>query len=227
MARPKVSEFLAGLTQPSGSFKLSPFGVDETQRGVSEKSRRTFVHNLVHEVGTSQTDESVDFFDVPPSSSKTRVKLKYTIINRGATGPASNEYQATVRRRKARKLKEAISDLATWQASDEFCIQTSPILDKVREFVRDLGPAPNEGNTRAVLRYVRDSFLDGGWEKYREAKVRQAVEGVLELLASADELTPKDVKDCRAELEATGLQPFPISGLLAERKAAENGEEAP
>jgi hypothetical protein len=71
--------------------------------------------------------------------------------------------------------------------------------------------APEEGNTRAALRDVRDTFLDGGWAKYRSAKVRRGVAAVLMTLAEADEVTPGDVEATYARLRSLGLDPVACS----------------
>lgn len=67
-----------------------------------------------------------------------------------------------------------------------------------------------DGNAREVLRRLRDTFLDGGWERFEaDPEAREAVEEVLMFLASADVVTSRDVLLCGKLLPSRGFRPLP------------------
>ena len=97
----------------------------------------------------------------------------------------SANYLATVRRREAGSAAKIVRNLASRATDDHFIVWTEEALESLRRSVGVLADAEesaypeHEGNACEVLREVRDSFLNGGWQKYREPGVAEAVAGIL------------------------------------------------
>ncbi len=62
-----------------------------------------------------------------------------------------------------------------------------------------------EGNTRELLRRLRDSLMNGGWDDYRRKQVRSLAETVLRYLGEAEVVSPTDVGRISGELDEAGL----------------------
>ncbi|MGO8691733.1 MAG: hypothetical protein ACLQLG_19095 [Thermoguttaceae bacterium] len=135
----------------------------------------------------------------------------YTTQPRKKMGSAN--YLATVRRREAGSAAKIVRNLASRATDDHFIVWTEEALESLRRSVGVLADAEesaypeHEGNACEVLREVRDSFLNGGWQKYREPGVAEAVAGILGKLAQADEVVADDVDAAMATLFDLGLEP--------------------
>ena len=125
----------------------------------------------------------------------------------------SPEYLATIRRRKSSKIKQMIGSLAKKASRDDFEAFTFKVVYEVRELLTQLSSVPNEGNTREILRQIRDSFLDGGHEKYRNRKAREVAEAIFERLSQADDVTPDDVDLVSDKFDDGGLA-WPLPALF-------------
>ena len=105
----------------------------------------------------------------------------------------SPEYVATLRRKLADKIRSLVSGLAQEADRPDFAVATHPIVAAIRRALEQLSDAEFEGNAREILRQIRDSMMNGGWEKYRDTHVRDiAVQGA-RLLSTKDEVGPSHV----------------------------------
>ena len=131
-----------------------------------------------------------------------------------------------VRRRKCRELSTSISDLAEHVGREDFVVCTYPILKRVNEFLVMLKDADGEGNAREILRQVRNTLMNGGWNKYRDPAVRQTATDVLNSLAEADQVLPQDVNTVFDRLYQAGLNPVgsPVF-VSADEDETRNGQE--
>lgn len=168
--------------------------------------------SLYHELGPeleNQTAEEVVDIDQTP----TRVVFKSHVITRGAKGLRSPQYLATIRRRGARTIATLIEALGTRARSEDFPVWTHEPLDKLRGLIHTLTEAEefshpeHEGNSSEILRQLRDTFLNTGWERYRESVVRDAAVSILQHLAVADEVSADDASRALDQLLALGLNP--------------------
>jgi 5,10-methenyltetrahydromethanopterin hydrogenase len=100
---------------------------------------------------------------------------------------------ATIRRRKAARIETAIIGLEKRANRDDFEAYTFKVVEDIRDLLIQLAEVHREGNTREILRQIRDTFLDGGHEQYKKPHVRILVASVFQKLAEADEVTPEDV----------------------------------
>lgn len=168
--------------------------------------------NLYHELGPqleNQTAEAVVDIDETP----TRVVFKSHVITRGAKALRSPHYLATIRRRGARMIAALIEALATHVQSEEFAVWTHEPLEKLRGLIYRLTEAEefsdpeHEGNSCEILRQLRDTFLNAGWERYREPAVRDAAVSILQRLAAADEVSADDAYSAMDQLLDLDLDP--------------------
>jgi transcriptional regulator with XRE-family HTH domain len=129
----------------------------------------------------------------------------------GGTGdsacPRAVAEWAGIRGERLHSLAAAVLDLGRHAKREDFSTCTHAVFDQFRGTISELMKASQEGNTRAALRDLRDTFLDGGWDRYRSAAVRRGVANILASLAAAEEVTPRDVDVTLTKLHGLGLQP--------------------
>lgn len=150
----------------------------------------------VHEPGTP-TGNMTTSRVIPAKDRDTEVRL---ISRVGTYSPA---YYAAVRRKRASLIAKKIANLETQshRAGLDFSACTLPITEALKDLIGSvLIDSESEGNSREVLRVVRDSFLNGGWMHYRRQEQRQRAISSLDLLANQEEITPKHVETAIAAL---------------------------
>jgi hypothetical protein len=163
---------------------------------------------LLHELGTGLTGSTIEESRwLPPSFRPTLVTVKSEVIARGANALHSPEYLAVVRRRKAKSLADAILGLSKHSSRDDFAACTYPVVKQCNELIAILMNAEREGNTREFLRRVRNTFLNGGWNMYRDRNTREAVAAALQRLSCADYVEPEEAEGVFNALYALGLDP--------------------
>jgi hypothetical protein len=114
--------------------------------------------------------------------------------------------------------------LAKKARQDDFEAFTFKVLEEIRELLVQLTDVQREGNTREILRQIRDTFLDGGHERYRAPKARDLVAAIFERLSEADEVMPEDVDQVWDELYDGGLSaPLPAIFVVEEAKEHRDG----
>jgi hypothetical protein len=146
------------------------------------------------------------------------------VVTETASRRNSPAYLAAVRRRKCVTIRKMLASLAKKARRDDFEAFTFKVVDEIRELLIQLTTVQNEGNTREILRQIRDSFLDGGHERYRDPKARKLVESILKHLSEADELTPEDVDQVWDDLYDGGLSaPIPAVFTVEEGKEEADG----
>lgn len=161
---------------------------------------------ITHEAGSFDRDLFEEHTSrIAPSNEPTVVTFVSRVIVRPARRLKSSEYLATVRRRGCRKLATMVQQLAPRADADDFHAHTYPLVKQLRDDLAKIQEASSEGNAREVLRQVRDSLMDGGWESYRNAEARQAVSELLEELAAMEHVEPECAERAREMLESLGL----------------------
>lgn len=116
-------------------------------------------------------------------------------------------YMASVRRRQAHNLARAVAELEKYSEQEDFTAYTFSVFNQLKTLIADLTAEDKEGNAREILRQLRNSFLDCGWEQYRKPEVRQTAVAILNRLAEAEEVVPQDVKAVFKQLLQIGLNP--------------------
>lgn len=209
-------------------------GIDtDFEVGTDSKIREKVLHapTLFHEVGDNFSgSDMTDWFEVPPSRHATKVVVRSIAIPPSGNRRPSPEYLASLRRRKTKKIAESIVALSRHAQDEGFALWTEKVVDDLRKAIQFLSDEeefcdpPHEANSCEVLRQVRDSFLNGGWEKYRRPEVRGAALSVLKRLSGQDEVSGEDVSSAFDELLQAGLDGavFPIQGMFAD-----DNEEVP
>ena len=97
----------------------------------------------------------------------------------------------------ADQIRSLVSGLAHEVDRPDFAVATHPIVTAIRRALEQLSDAKFEGNAREILRQIRDSMMNGGWEKYRDPHVRDIADQGTKLLSTKDEVGPSDVEKLR------------------------------
>jgi hypothetical protein len=133
--------------------------------------------------------------------------------------PSPNQSEPSpLRKLGVAKLVAEIRCLRDYQDhAEDFHLRTSSVLETLRELLARLDVTDKEHAACEILRQVRDSFYDGGWNAYRDEKTRQGVIELLERhLISADVVRPATAEQSCDELLALGLRPVrAIPGLFS------------
>jgi len=163
---------------------------------------------ILHELGGDLTsnDVHVDRW-VKPSTVWTQVRVSSRVESHVAQRMTSPHYLATIRRRESQKLCELLSSLAEHENREDFSVATHPVVEGIRKLLLKLIDAENEGNTREILRRLRDTFLDGGWNKYRATEARALAMSIVRRLAQTEEITAEDAREVFDLLYNAGLRP--------------------
>jgi hypothetical protein len=120
---------------------------------------------------------------------------------------------AALRRRKSKKIAAMIRDLGKHSGKREFAVWTQGVLEELRSLIRQLSDAEQfsereyEGNSCEMLRQLRDTFLNSGWNSYREERVRNCAAAILDHLAIANELGADDAERAMDQLLDMDLNP--------------------
>jgi hypothetical protein len=152
---------------------------------------------------------------IPPSAFPTLVTFK-SKVGASASEPPSNEYFATVRRRKAKNIQASIAGLVKYAERDDFTAWTFPVIQQIKGLLDFLLDAEREGNTREILRQLRDSFMNEGWNNYRREEARILACKILANLASAEEILPEHVNAAFDRLIGVGLGQVPAFAFAPE-----------
>lgn len=176
----------------------------------------TITHELGKDLAGSRTTR---YLSVAPSDEPTIVAVTSQVVTESARRMNSPEYLATVRRRKCEAIEKMVFSLAKKAHRDDFAAFTFKVFDEIRELLGKLTVVPKEGNACEILRQIRDSFFDGGHERYRDPKARDLVRSILTRLSEAEDVTPEDVDEVWDELMDGGLAArFPAIFTVEEGK---------
>jgi hypothetical protein len=170
--------------------------------------------DLYHEIGPQPEDLTIEK-DVPIDqvSPPTLVRVKSHVIAHGARALKSPQYLATIRRRESGTIATLIEGLEAHADSEDFGAWTHEPLERLRRLIHKLTEAEqfsdeeHEGNSCEILRQLRDTFLNTGWERYREQQVRESGLRILRRLAESDEVSADDCYWTMDELLELGLNP--------------------
>lgn len=214
---------MATLPTPRADFSRRARGASDAVSSVDRPDLIQMV--LVHELSSDLVADPIKReLLIEPSAMPTRVTVHSSVAAGAARGLNSPQYLATVRRRRATKLANMFASLAKKAHRDDFGVSTLGIVEEVHELLVLLTDVQREGNTREVLRQVRDTFLDGGHERYRDPKAREVVVAIFDRLAHADEVTPDEVDRVWDELDGGGLSaPIPLMFALSGGEEGSDG----
>ena len=138
---------------------------------------------------------------------------------------SSTNYQASLRRRLCLGLARELGDLELRVAQDDLAVYTYPITDGLRKLLTELADSLTEGNTCEIIRRLRDTFLDGGWNQYRQQKARQAGVDILDFLGQAEKVSTEDADRFFDLLYESGLKPLSMPLLTFTLEDDEEDEE--
>lgn len=200
-----------------GSWSTS----DQATSGFQLREEIKVIHELGSDLmgGTIKKSRLIDTSKTP-----TLVTFESQVVTEAARCMNSPEYLSSVRRRTSGKIKNMLDSLARKAHRDDFEAFTFRVVEEVRELLHQLKDVRSEGNTREILRQVRDTFMDGGHERYRDPKARALVAEIFKRLAEADEVTPEDVDQVWDDLYDSGLAPpMPALFVIEEERDETDG----
>ena len=137
-----------------------------------------------------------------------------TELHRSASVPQAHQataaYQAAIRRGHLQKLAKRFGVVASQSTREDFAVCVFPLSEDIRKTLETLADASHEGNTREILRRVRDTLIDGGWSQYRHQGARTTTIAVLDYLSRTEVVTPQDVQRLSDQMRKSGLN---IAGI--------------
>jgi hypothetical protein len=192
------------LTDVRTATPIMP-GVRDLRVGITHEIGPTFIGS------TTATEQRM----VPPSDAPTRITFFSNVVQSSAARTMrSPAYLASVRRRHMKSLAKEIESWGRQVDRLDFAAVTLPVFERLRDLVaKTLIDIDTEGNTREILRRLRDTLLDGGSNHYRRPEVRGAAVQVLQQLGELEEVTPKHVANAvdllrRQKLATVALGPI-------------------
>ncbi len=188
--------WVENLRSPGQTSDLYFWSIDDSSMLQGGFAKNPYQIPIIKEVGKGSSSLSEDYFEViPPSATPTSLQqVRVRVVGNSDGRQPSTEYLATLRRRKARAIQTAVSDLEPHTAKSDFTSYTFAVLDKIKEALATIADADNEGYSREILRRLRETFMNGGWEQYRLAKSRQVAISILEQVAAATEVSENQLK---------------------------------
>jgi hypothetical protein len=161
---------------------------------------------MIHELGADLIGDAITRrLVIEPSATRTVVHVESRVVTDTAARMNSPAYLATVRRRRCRKIGKLVAALAKKSRRDDFAAFTFKVVDEIRGLLSELTDVESEGNTREILRQIRDTFLDGGHDRYRDSKARDLVADIFERLSQFEEVSCDDVDEVWDELNESGI----------------------
>lgn len=165
-------------------------------------------------------------FSVPASDTPTRVFVKSSVSAQSVREARTAAAIALDRRRKAVKIAKAVASLPTYADALDFHTYVQPVFDQTRMLLSELSAYDRiEGNTCMVLRYIRNSFIHPGWERYRESAVASAMSEILYRLGSVESVKRQDAKAAFASMHELNLRSSLPVTLVAPSEADREGDE--
>jgi hypothetical protein len=163
----------------------------------------------------------------PPAVASTATAAMHYVAVSTQARYSSAAYFATIRRGEIQKIMKIFTSLGQQADREDFAVCFLPIVNGIRQFLDRLADAVSEGNSREILRRLRDTILDGGWSRYRALEAREAAEEIIDFLAGADGVTRDDVKRFSVLLRAKGLKAvcIPVFDLDDEGEGIDVEEE--
>lgn len=114
------------------------------------------------------------------------------------------------RQRQCTEIAAALDGVAGNAAIAHFVSSMDFVVKKLNKLLADLADVPTEGNTREILRQVRNTMMHAGRDQFRDPAKRARAIGVLNRLAVAVDVHPEDVQAAFDELYDAQLDPVGI-----------------
>jgi hypothetical protein len=191
------------------------FKIDSMPRtGAAARELHVTVYHEMGRGGHASPTEQIEV--IPPSRHPTTVRIQVVGVGDASKGLSSPTYMASIRRRKAASVAALVRELGQHADKDDFTVYTFPVLDRLKEMLGDMADAEMEGNTREIIRQLRNTLLNAGWNRYREPAVRTFAAEILTFLASAQEVEPNDVERVVATLNDLGLDSVGVPLFLSD-----------
>lgn len=193
---------MAKITDTSfDDFDVASYKFDDTFSIRRETIESTHVMSSdLEDISSSETH------CFPPSAGPTIVTVKTRVVVTSARQLRSKAYLATIRRRDAAKLSQMVEELIDKLDRDDFAACVYPLSAQIMATVSKLQEAEMEGNSREILRQLRDSLLDGGWEQLRRVDFRDGIISILDGLRRLESVEPEHASNARETLDQLGIE---------------------
>jgi hypothetical protein len=180
--------------------------------------------------GDMQSLVATDSVTIQPSNGITKVEYVSRVDAADVQRMQSATAIAISRRRRCGEIHKMVLNLGQHVAAPDFHTFVHRIAEALSRVYRELLEYDYvEGNSCMILRYLRNSIQDGGWEKYREAHVRSTVSGLTNELATALVVEANMAERAFKTLYDVGLQPavvLNLSDVFVEDSEEEAGDAA-
>ncbi len=150
-------------------------------------------------------------FVVPASKRPTHVTVVPTMT--GKAGAPTEEYTATVRRRKIGAMARLFGELATLSTDDRFLFSVDATIKKIEEALQEFADSKREGNTREILRTLLNTLRNGRWERFKQSVVPEKVQKFLTQLATAEWIIPEQVEEFHSMVDDLELDSLTLPAV--------------
>lgn len=186
------------------------------------------VNRTTVEVDLRQTGVALEGsheFSLPASDTPTRVFVKSSVSAQSVRDAKTAAAIALDRRRKVARIAKVVMTLPAHADVPDFHTYVHPVFNQVRTLLSELMAYDHvEGNTCMVLRYIRNTLIHPGWERYRERPVASAIGDILHRLGSVESVKRGDAKAAFAALHGLGLRvSLPVT--LVPEEAEDEGDD--
>ncbi len=199
----------AGIDNLSSTYEDTLAGKTSSAAPAECESMATV--NLYQEWSREPRDSTIE--EVVDTTEHDLLRVRAHLVAGPAKRLSSKSYLATVRRRRSKRIADLVKGLAQYSGGQDFPVWTQQVLHELLSLIHELSEAEQfrdvqyEGNSCEILRQIRDTFLDAGWEHYRREEVRDCVATILSRMSEALEVMPDDADGAMDQLLDLGLNP--------------------
>ena len=169
-----------------------------TQRASTEQRYVTLeMHSLNLQPTRDGSEVSANkSFTIPPGETPTTLSIISTVSSAAIKHIRSAAAVGIQRRRQVSQIAKHLRRLPGHAEQQDFHSVAFPVFDMVRRTYQDLAQFDQyEGNTCMILRYLRNSLVDGGWNRYKEKTVATAVADLLDRISKSESVNRQDAMD--------------------------------
>jgi hypothetical protein len=203
MATPTIIELSKALAYIGGTAGTKSYPSDAT-------SYETVPLDIFHELSDDFSALTVERKVLVRAGRRkdTLIKVRSQVVPTLPQRLRSPAYLGARRRALSKQLRAEVDRVELQVDREDFYVATYPIFDLIDTALRELQTATTEGNSREILRQIRDSLIDCGWEKYKAREARNAVREVLALLERLEVVEAQDARFSYGVLRDAGLTPM-------------------
>jgi hypothetical protein len=123
----------------------------------------------------------------------------------GKDAVRSDEYTATLRRRRIGVTVQLIGELPRLRTDERFPFAADAAVRQIEAALQELAEAVREGNAREIFRTLLNTLRNGGWERYKEPAVAESIQKGLTRLVGGEWVTPAQAEEFLSLVDDLGL----------------------